>query len=87
VPDQKATPRASDDLETAEKKSKSVDERVPTRMDTDVVPEIELPGAVAANVPHGGIGREGPFGEDAPGPGEIALEKERRAQQTHITRG
>lgn len=79
--------RASDDLEAAERKSKSVDERVPTRTDTDVVPEIQLPGAVAANVPQGGIGRAGPLGTDAPGPGEAALDKERKAQQTPTARG
>jgi hypothetical protein len=84
---QQSTPTPSDDLETAEDKSKTLDERVPTRMDTDVVPEIVLPGSAAANVPQAGIGREGPFGEEAPGPGEIALEKERKAQQTHIARG
>ena len=44
--DREATPRASDDLETAERKSKTVDERVPMRQDTDVVPEVVLPGAV-----------------------------------------
>ena len=36
--EREATPRASDDLETAERKSKTVDERVPMRQDTDVVP-------------------------------------------------
>lgn len=79
--------RASDDLATAERKSKTVDERVPARTDTDVVPQIELPGAIAANVPQGGIGREGPLGTDTPGPGEAVLEKERKAQQTPIVRG
>jgi len=87
MPDQSTAPSASDDLETAERKSKTIDERVPTRMDTDVVPEIELPGAVAANVPQGGIGRTGPFGDDAPGPGELALDKEQKATRTHIARG
>src|SRR5260221_11067773 len=82
-----ASPRASDDLETAERKSKTIDERIPTRTDTDVVPEIQLPGAVAANVPRGGIGREGPLGAEPHGPGEAALEKERKAQQTPIARG
>lgn len=79
--------RASDDLETAERKSKSVDERIPTRADTDDVPEIALPGAIAANMPQGGIGREGPLGQDTEGPGEAALEKERKAQQTPTARG
>ncbi|HEV2011435.1 MAG TPA: hypothetical protein VGS17_10480 [Candidatus Limnocylindria bacterium] len=80
--DQDSKPRASDDLETAERKSKTVDERVPTRLDTDLVPKIELPGAIGANVPQGGIGREGPLGGDAPGPGEVALEQEGKAQRS-----
>jgi hypothetical protein len=82
----KSIPRATDDLETAERKSRTVDERVPARQDADVVPEIELPGAVAAHVPQGGIGREGPL-SDAPGPGEIVLEQEARAQRRPIVRG
>jgi len=86
MPSDKSTPRATDDLETAERKSSTVDERIPARQDTDVVPEIELPGAVAANVPQGGIGREGPL-SDAPGPGEIALEQEAKAQRGPIVRG
>jgi hypothetical protein len=85
--DKSSTPSPSDDLENAERKSKTVDERIPTRTDTDVVPEIELPGAVAANVPQGGIGRDGPLGMGEPGPGEMALEKERKAQQTPTARG
>jgi hypothetical protein len=85
--DKSSTPSASDDLENAERKSKTVDERIPGRTDMDVVPEIELPGAVAANVPQGGIGREGALGTETPGPGEMALEKERKAQQTPTTRG
>ena len=87
MPEHGSRPEPSDDLETAEAKSKSIDERVPTRLDTDVVPEIVLPGTAAANVPQAGIGREGPFGEDAPGAGEVALEKEQKAQRTPIVRG
>lgn len=88
MPDEKATPSADDDLLTAERKSKTVDERVQTRLDTDVVPEIELPGAVAANVPQGGIGREGPLATtETPGPGEVALEKEQKAVRTHTSHG
>ncbi|HAF08493.1 MAG TPA: hypothetical protein DCK98_00205 [Chloroflexi bacterium] len=75
-------PRTTDDLGAAERKSKTVDERVPTRLDTDVVPEIQLPGAIGANIPQGGIGREGPLAADAPGPGEIVLEQEARAQRS-----
>lgn len=86
MPTNQSTPRVTDDLETAERKSKTVDERVPSRQDTDVVPEIELPGAVSANVPQGGIGREGPLA-GAPGPGEIVLEQESKAQRTPPVRG
>ena len=86
MPDQNAKPEATDDLDTAERKSKTVDERVPTRQDTDVVPEIELPGAVGAHVPQGGIGREGPFGADAPGPGETVLQQESKAQRSPTVR-
>jgi hypothetical protein len=87
MPDEKATPAPEDDLATAERKSKTVDERVQTRQDTDVVPEIELPGAIAPNVPQGGIGREGPLATEAPGPGEVALEKEQKAVRTPTSRG
>lgn len=88
MPDEKMTPAADDDLQTAERKSKTVDERVQTRSDTDVVPEIELPGAIAPNVPQGGIGREGPLAtSETPGPGEVALEKEQKATRTHTARG
>jgi len=82
----KSTPRATDDLETAERKSKTVDERVPARHETDRVPDIELPGAVGAHVPQGGIGHEGPQ-SDASGPGEIVLEQEAKAQRTPTIRG
>jgi hypothetical protein len=75
------TPRATDDEETAERKSKTIDERVTLRQDPDVVPEILLPGSVAANVPQAGIGREGPLGTDVPGPGELVLEQEGKAQR------
>jgi hypothetical protein len=87
MPDESKTPKPADDLQTAERKSKTVDERVPTRLDTDVVPEIELPGAIAPNVPQGGIGREGPLATETPGPGEVVLEKEQKAARTHTARG
>ncbi|HEX9495541.1 MAG TPA: hypothetical protein VGA38_07265 [Candidatus Limnocylindria bacterium] len=80
-------PRSRDDTETAERKSKTIDERVPERQDPDVVPEVVLPGSAGAFVPQAGIGREGPLGEDALSEGEIALEQERKAQRAHITRG
>ena len=84
--DQDTKPRASDDLETAERKGKTVDERVPTRLDTDVVPEIQLPGAIGANIPQGGIGRRGPLGADGSGPGEVVLEQEAKAQRFRPSR-
>jgi hypothetical protein len=85
--DKEATPRASDDLETAERKSKTVDERVPAREATDVVPQVVLPGAIGANVPQGGIGREGPPGTEPFGPGQAVLEKERKAQKPPTSHG
>jgi len=84
--DHDRTPRASDDLETAERKSRSVDERLPERQGTDRVPELELPGTGAAFVPQSGIGRDGPFSEDREGPGEQALEQEAKAQRTQPRR-
>ncbi len=79
MPGDKSTARETDDLETAERKSKSVDERVPTRQSSDAVPEIELPGAIT---------RGGPIlGTDAPGPGEVVLEQEAKAQRERTVRG
>ena len=73
------SPRATDDLATAERKSKTVDERVPEPESTDAVPEIELPGAIA---------RGGPIlGTDTPGPGEAVLEQEAKAQRSPTVRG
>ena len=86
MPDQHK-PLATDDPETAERKSLTVDERVPERQGPDIVPEVELPGAVGAYVPQAGIGREGPLGSDAPGPGELVLEQERKAQRSPTQRG
>ena len=81
------TPRAYDDAQTAERKSKTIDERVPERQGPDVVPRVETPGAVAANVPQAGLGREGPLEGGELGPGEVALERERKATRTPIQRG
>jgi hypothetical protein len=68
----KSTAGESDDLETAERKSKTIDERVGDRED-DATPEIELPGAIT---------RGGPIlGTDSPGPGEVVLEQEAKAQR------
>jgi hypothetical protein len=78
MPDDK-TARPSDDLDVAERKSKTVDERVPERFATDAVPEMELPGAIA---------RGGPIlGTDTPGPGETVLEQEAKAQRSPTARG
>jgi hypothetical protein len=78
MPDDKS-PRPTDDLGAAERKSKTVDERVPERQSTDAVAEIELPGAIA---------RGGPIlGTDAPGPGEKVLEQEAKAQRSPTARG
>jgi hypothetical protein len=78
MPDDKS-PRPTDDLGAAERKSKTVDERVPERQSTDAVAEIELPGAIA---------RGGPIlGTDAPGPGETVLEQEAKAQRSPTARG
>ena len=81
------TPRPSDDLETAERKSRSVDARVPDRDGPDVIPAVELPGAFAANLPQQGLGASGPLGGGALGPGEAALDRERKAQETPIRHG
>ena len=73
------SPRPTDDLVAAERKSKTVDERVPERQSTDAVPEIELPGAIT---------RGGPtIGTDTPGPGEVVLEQEAKAQRGPTVRG
>ena len=72
------SPRPSDDLSAAERKSKTVDERIPERDSTDAVSEL-LPGAIA---------RGGPIlGADLPGPGETVLEQEAKAQRSPTARG
>ena len=77
MPNDRSTPRASDDLESAERKSKTVDERVQGQQSTDAVPEMELAGAIT---------RGGPLGE-TPGPGEIVLEQESKARRGPTIRG
>jgi hypothetical protein len=78
MPSDKSTARETDDLETAERKSKTIDERVPEPADTDAIPEMELPGAIT---------RGGPIlGSDSPGPGEVVLEQEAKAQRTPPSR-
>ncbi len=84
---QRDTPRPTDDRETAERKSKSVDERVPERQPADAVPEVAGPGAVAANIPQGGVGIDGPLEGGALGPGEAALKREGQAQRQPIQPG
>ena len=81
------TPRPSDDLETAERKSRSVDARVPDRAGPDVVPTVQLPGAFAANLPQQGLGAAGPLDGGDLGPGEAALDRERKGQETPIRHG
>lgn len=81
------TPRADDDAQTAERKSRTIDERVPERQGPDVVARVETPGAVAANLPQGGLGRQGPLEGGELGPGEAALERERKATRAPIQRG
>jgi hypothetical protein len=78
------TPQRSDDRETAEHKSRSVDERVPDHHALGDDPLVELPGAFATNIPQGGLGA---LAGDDLGPGEAALEVERKAQTTPIQRG
>jgi len=80
------SPSASDDLETAERKSLSVDERAHERQGPDIVRPIELPGAPAANIPQQGLGG-GPVDGGDLGPGEAALDVERKAQETPIRHG
>jgi hypothetical protein len=78
MPNDRSQPRASDDLETAERRSKTVDERLPEQ-ETDTAAESEeLPGAIA---------RGGPLASDAPGPGETVLEQESKAQRGPTIRG
>lgn len=70
-------PETTDDLETAEAKSGSVDERIPERYATDDAMDAATP---APTVPQAGIGIPHP-GEDA-GEGERVLETERKARRT-----
>jgi hypothetical protein len=79
MPADRSTPRASDDLETAQHKSKTVDERVGEPQSSDAVAETqELPGAIT---------RGGPLSSDTPGPGEVVLERESKAQRGPTIRG
>jgi hypothetical protein len=80
------TPRASDDRETAEHKSRSIDERVPDHRHGDAPAAAGLRGAFGANIPQAGLGNFGPL-EDDLGPGEEVLDLERKAQRAHPQRG
>ena len=78
------TPAPSDDRETAEQKSRSVDERIPDQA-TAPVPAVDAPGA--PTMPYAGLGVSAdPVAADR-GPGEAALEKERSAQRSKIQPG
>jgi hypothetical protein len=71
-------PETSDDLETAEAKSGSVDERIPEHYATDDA--VGPAGAPAMGMPQAGIGLPTP-GVDL-GEGERVLESELKAQRT-----
>jgi hypothetical protein len=73
-----AEPEPTDDLETAEAKSGTVDERIPEHYATDDA--VGRAGAPAMGMPQAGIGLPTP-GQDL-GEGERALEAERKAQRT-----
>jgi hypothetical protein len=76
-------PEVDDDLETAQAKSGSVDERIPERFATDEAPAVA--GTPAMGMPQAGVGLPGP-GEDL-GEGERVLEQERKAQRTRKSPG
>lgn len=71
-------PETTDDLETAEAKSGSIDERVPEGFPTDAV-GIDAPVPASA-IPQAGIAVPHP-GEE-PGEGERVLDLERKAQRS-----
>ena len=76
-------PETTDDLETAQAKSGSVDERIPERFATDDAPTVAGPPAMG--MPQAGIGLPGP-GDDL-GEGERVLEQERKAQRPRKSPG
>ena len=80
-------PAAADDRETAERKSRSIDERIPDREGPDAVPARDLPGAFGANLPQSGLGALGPRDGGELGPGEAVLDRERQAQRAPTQRG
>lgn len=79
-------PEPSDDLATANAKSGSVDERIPESFGVDRAAHIDEP-APAAMLPQAGIGTTPPGLDDALGPGEAVLEKEREHLRIPKQRG
>jgi hypothetical protein len=77
-------PKPSDDLETAQAKSRSVDERIPESFGVDRAAGVDEP-APAAILPQQGIGVA--RGLDDIGPGEAVLEKERQHLRIPKQRG
>ena len=71
-------PKTTDDLETAEAKSRSVDERVPERLATDKI-GVDAP-VPASHIPAGRV--PGPPVYEDEGEGERILEAERKALRT-----
>ena len=80
--DKKPTP--ADDIEAAEAKSGSVDERIPEAIGVDHARGLEAP-APAAYIPQAGVGVGAPLEEI--GPGEQVLEKEREHLRIPRQRG
>lgn len=76
-------PETTDDLETAQAKSGSVDERIPDQFANDDTPIVAGPPAMG--MPQAGIGLPGPGGEL--GEGEHVLDQERKAQRSRKTPG
>ncbi|GAC1698688.1 MAG: hypothetical protein NVS9B6_09160 [Candidatus Limnocylindrales bacterium] len=78
------TPQPTDDPETAERKSESVDERIPEQIAAPI-PVIDAPGA--PTMPYAGLGvQTDPVSADL-GPGEAVLRQESAAQRSKIQRG
>lgn len=75
-------PEIDDDLETAEAKSGSLDERLPEPTDVDRI-KAERP-VPATHIPQGGLGFPA---VDRPSEGEQALEVERKAQRSKKSPG
>ncbi len=75
-----AAPETTDDLEEAESKSESVDERVRSDPRAEAerrVDRSDIPApAPASYLPQGGV--LAPRGEEEPGPGEKVLDQERK---------